>query len=71
MTILGPDFNFFSPVLSLLDNNIFQTNLLSYCTNIESLKAPPGHVAIFDSIGMTWPVVEDHRGKIVYDIRTG
>lgn len=47
------------------------TGLPAYCTDIEPPEAPAGHVAVFDDNEQKWDVVEDHRGKTVYDIQTG
>lgn len=47
------------------------TGLPAYCTDIEPPEVLAGHVAVFDDNEQKWDVVEDHRGKTVYDIQTG
>ncbi|PNO81155.1 tail fiber assembly protein [Citrobacter koseri] len=47
------------------------TGLPAYCTNIAPPDAPDGFVAVFDDQTGKWGLVEDHRGKTVYDIHTG
>lgn len=47
------------------------TGLPAYCTDIAPPSAKDGFIAVFDFVSDKWSVVEDHRGKIVYDIHTG
>lgn len=47
------------------------TGLPAYCTDIKPMEIPAGKVAIFNSLKLTWSLVEDHRGKTVFDISTG
>ncbi|KJC09716.1 tail assembly protein [Citrobacter freundii] len=47
------------------------TGLPAYSTDIEPPLAKDGFVAVFDFKSEKWSLVEDHRGKTVYDIHTG
>ncbi|AVH83694.1 MULTISPECIES: tail fiber assembly protein [Citrobacter] len=47
------------------------TGLPAYSTNISPPPAKAGFVAVFNLKSEKWSLVEDHRGKIVYDIQTG
>ncbi|MBA7876262.1 MULTISPECIES: tail fiber assembly protein [Citrobacter] len=47
------------------------TGLPAYSTNIAPPSAKAGFVAVFNVASEKWSLVEDHRGKIVYDIQTG
>ncbi|MBC6554961.1 tail fiber assembly protein [Citrobacter braakii] len=47
------------------------TGLPAYSTDIEPPLAKDGFVAVFDFESEKWSLVEDHRGKAVYDIHTG
>lgn len=47
------------------------TGLPAWSTDIAPPEAPAGHVAIFNDNDQKWSVVEDHRGKTVYEIYTG
>ncbi|MCU6186026.1 tail fiber assembly protein [Citrobacter cronae] len=47
------------------------TGLPAYSTDIAPPPVPDGFVAVFNSESGKWSLVEDHRGKIVYDTRTG
>ncbi|MGK9006622.1 tail fiber assembly protein [Citrobacter europaeus] len=47
------------------------TGLPAYSTNIAPPSAKAGFVAVFNFESEKWSLVEDHRGKIVYDIQTG
>lgn len=47
------------------------TGLPAYCTDIAPPDAPDGFAAVFDGQTGKWALVEDHRGKTVYDIHTG
>ena len=47
------------------------TGLPAYSTDIAPPAAKDGFVAVFDSESGKWSLVEDHRGKIVYNIHTG
>ena len=47
------------------------TGLPAYSTDIEPPLAKDGFVAVFDYESEKWSLVEDHRGKTVYDIHTG
>ncbi|MBJ9049161.1 tail fiber assembly protein [Citrobacter braakii] len=47
------------------------TGLPAYSTDIAPPSAPEGFIAVFNSDSNKWSLVEDHRGKIVYDIQTG
>lgn len=45
------------------------TGLPAYCTDITPPEISGNRVAVFD--GKVWSVIEDHRGKTVYNILTG
>ncbi len=47
------------------------TGLPANSTNIAPPPMKAGFVAVFNSASEKWSLVEDHRGKIVYDILTG
>ena len=47
------------------------TGLPAYSTDIEPPLAKDGFVAVFNFESEKWSLVEDHRGKTVYDIHTG
>lgn len=47
------------------------TGLPAYSTDIAPPSAKAGFVAVFNYESEKWSLVEDHRGKIVYDIQTG
>ncbi|MGJ3447090.1 tail fiber assembly protein [Enterobacter sp. PTB] len=47
------------------------TGLPAYSTDIEPPSAPTGSVAVFSDADSTWSLVEDHRGKTVFDTETG
>lgn len=47
------------------------TGLPAYSTDIAPPLAPDGFVAVFNFESDKWSLIEDHRGKTVYDIHTG
>lgn len=47
------------------------TGLPAYSTDIAPPTVKDGFVAVFNSDSCKWSLVEDHRGKVVYDIHTG
>ncbi|AYL56230.1 tail fiber assembly protein [Citrobacter freundii] len=47
------------------------TGLPAYSTDIAPPAEKDGFVAVFDFESGKWSLVEDHRGKVVYDINTG
>ncbi|XTZ40081.1 tail fiber assembly protein [Salmonella enterica] len=47
------------------------TGLPANCTDIAPPEIPDGYAAIFDSDECGWHLVEDHRGKTVYEKETG
>lgn len=47
------------------------TGLPACSTDIAPPSAKDGFIAVFDFDSDKWSLVEDHRGKIVYDIHTG
>ncbi|WP_439413081.1 tail fiber assembly protein [Enterobacter ludwigii] len=47
------------------------TGLPAYSTDIEPPSAPAGSVAVFSDADSTWSLIEDHRGKTVFDTETG
>lgn len=49
------------------------TGLPANCTDIVPPDIPAGHVhvAVFDQGKATWSLMEDHRGKIIFDTKTG
>ncbi|MEG2398537.1 MAG: tail fiber assembly protein [Citrobacter sp.] len=47
------------------------TGLPAFSTNIVPPSAKDGFVAVLNSELDKWSLVEDHRGKTVYDIHTG
>ena len=47
------------------------TGLPAHATDIAPPDVPAGFVAVFNSENETWSLVEDHRGKTVYDVASG
>lgn len=47
------------------------TGLPAYCTDIEPMEVSAGKVAIFNSSKSAWSLVDDYRGKTVFDTATG
>lgn len=47
------------------------TGLPAYCTDIEPPEVVAGKAAVFNEVDSTWSLVEDHRGKTVFDTETG
>ncbi|EMW77448.1 tail fiber assembly protein [Escherichia coli 2747800] len=47
------------------------TGLPANSTDIAPPDIPAGFVAVFNSDEASWHLVEDHRGKTVYDVRQG
>lgn len=47
------------------------TGLPAWSTDIAPPDTPASYVAVFNNNDQKWSVVEDHRGKTVYDIQTG
>ncbi|WP_064773101.1 tail fiber assembly protein, partial [Escherichia coli] len=47
------------------------TGLPANSTDIEPPDIPAGFVAVFNSDEASWHLVEDHRGKTVYDVASG
>ncbi|MDX5561215.1 tail fiber assembly protein, partial [Escherichia coli] len=47
------------------------TGLPANSTDIAPPDIPAGFVAVFNSDEASWHLVEDHRGKTVYDVGTG
>lgn len=47
------------------------TGLPAYCTDIEPPEVVAGKAAVFNEVDHTWSLVEDHRGKTVFDTETG
>ncbi len=47
------------------------TGLPANSTDIAPPVIPAGFVAVFNSDEASWHLVEDHRGKTVYDVDTG
>lgn len=47
------------------------TGLPANSTDIAPPEIPPGFVAVFNSENESWNIVEDHRGKTVYDVASG
>lgn len=50
---------------------VANTGLPACCTDMEPPVAPENHVAIFRPESQVWILLEDHRGKVVYDKDTG
>lgn len=50
---------------------VANTGLPACCTDMEPPVAPENHVAIFKPESQVWILLEDHRGKVVYDKDTG
>lgn len=47
------------------------TGLPANSTDIAPPEIPAGFVAVFNSENESWHIVEDHRGKTVYDVASG
>ncbi|EEW0948163.1 tail fiber assembly protein [Escherichia coli] len=47
------------------------TGLPANSTNIAPPDVPAGFVAVFNKVNESWSIVEDHRGKTVYDVVSG
>ncbi len=47
------------------------TGLPADSTDIAPPDIPAGFVAVFNSDEASWNLVEDHRGKTVYDVASG
>ncbi|CTR78089.1 phage tail fiber assembly protein [Escherichia coli] len=47
------------------------TGLPANSTDIAPPDIPAGFVAVFNSDEASWHLVEDHRGKMVYDVASG
>ncbi|HBV7121377.1 TPA: tail fiber assembly protein [Escherichia coli] len=47
------------------------TGLPANSTDIAPPEIPAGFVAVFNSENKSWNIVEDHRGKTVYDVASG
>lgn len=47
------------------------TGLPANSTDIAPPEIPAGFVAVFNSENESWNIVEDHRGKTVYDVASG
>ncbi|HFL4908975.1 TPA: tail fiber assembly protein, partial [Escherichia coli] len=47
------------------------TGLPANSTDIAPPDIPAGFVAVFNSDEASWHLVEDHRGKTVYDVASG
>ncbi|HFI6285634.1 tail fiber assembly protein [Escherichia coli] len=47
------------------------TGLPANSTDIAPPDIPAGFVAVFNSENKSWSLVEDHRGKTVYDVESG
>ncbi|WP_373225849.1 tail fiber assembly protein [Enterobacter cloacae complex sp. ESBL7] len=47
------------------------TGLPANSTDIKPPAVPAGSVAVFNTEKATWSLIEDHRGKTVFDITTG
>ncbi|HDH7496697.1 TPA: tail fiber assembly protein [Escherichia coli] len=47
------------------------TGLPANSTDIAPPEIPVGFVAVFNSENESWNIVEDHRGKTVYDVASG
>ncbi|HAI4006066.1 TPA: tail fiber assembly protein [Escherichia coli] len=47
------------------------TGLPANSTDIAPPEIPAGFVAVFNSENESWIIVEDHRGKTVYDVASG
>ena len=47
------------------------TGLPANSTDIAPPDIPAGFVAVFNSDKASWHLVEDHRGKTVYDVASG
>lgn len=47
------------------------TGLPAHSTNVKPPEIPAGMVAVFDEQKSAWSIVEDHRGKIVYNTENG
>ena len=47
------------------------TGLPAHCTSIQPPTATGNTIAVFDYENESWRLVEDHRGKIVYNVQNG
>ncbi|WP_239042511.1 tail fiber assembly protein [Citrobacter freundii] len=47
------------------------TGLPAYCTDIKPPEVVAGKAAVFNEVDSTWSLVEDHRGKTIFDTETG
>ncbi|MED9724502.1 tail fiber assembly protein [Escherichia marmotae] len=47
------------------------TGLPANCTDIAPPDIPAGYAAVFNADEMKWHLMEDHRGKTVYETKTG
>ncbi|MCV5649006.1 tail fiber assembly protein, partial [Escherichia coli] len=47
------------------------TGLPANTTDIAPPDVEAGFVAVFNSENKSWNIVEDHRGKTVYDVTSG
>ncbi|MFW0766681.1 tail fiber assembly protein [Trabulsiella odontotermitis] len=47
------------------------TGLPAHSTNVKPPEVSAGMVAVFDEQKSAWSIVEDHRGKIVYNTENG
>lgn len=47
------------------------TGLPANCTDIAPPDIPAGYAAVFNADEMKWHLMEDHRGKSVYETKTG
>jgi hypothetical protein len=48
-----------------------QTGLPACCTEIKPPDTTEGNITVFDEQKKRWLLIEDHRGKVVYDTATG
>lgn len=48
-----------------------RTGLPAYCTQIKPPQNMQGNIAVFDEQKKVWQLIEDNRGKVVYDTATG
>ncbi|OON39472.1 phage tail protein [Izhakiella australiensis] len=47
------------------------TGLPANCTDIAPPDIPAAHVAVFDPDKAAWSLAEDHRGRVIFDTKTG
>ncbi|EAA8481478.1 tail fiber assembly protein, partial [Salmonella enterica subsp. enterica] len=47
------------------------TGLPANCTDIAPPDIPAGYAAVFNADEMKWHLLEDHRGKTVYETKVG